>query len=480
MIRSIILAILLLAVAVAAIAQPSDFQKQEVYRIRVQNRADGLVQVSLNEGRSWACVGRVTAPANARIPGFAASSYTPSGTVAATATHGIRIKTGQDTTGGYGKAQAPLMFSITPMEFSATPKGYGGHIPRSAAVYTDIHSGRSIFRNFSPYVTNPVFLERNRTLQPLPEDYIPRVGDTYVIQVMQPVNMPSSIEFENRAGGKVTAHYPDSKTEVITEVQRPVRGTGRYDGTTFTGVGAINTNHGGVITISTAPVCPPGTREGGPVETRGGFMIQPYYHVMDQGETAPQVMVIGPKDRTKPVLEGTPPLFGGFINLAWSPKQPQHSYRAQVRIDDGDWQDVPELVGRIDNSLTPEYLSKKLNRSVTAGVTAIRLLFPTHNPALLTSELKHESDDYTARALKYGAKPARGTITLTTPQTPAQGSLVNFLIDGTLGCMCSTRPYNYAWDTTKVANGYHIVEIVTVSADGNEVRTEEKVVFVKN
>ena len=41
-------------------------------------------------------------------------------------------------------------------------------------------------------------------------------------------------------------------------VARPVKGVGRYDGTSFTGVGAVNTNHAGVITISTAPIQPPG------------------------------------------------------------------------------------------------------------------------------------------------------------------------------------------------------------------------------
>ena len=72
-------------------------------------------------------MGRVKIAANARTIGFAASSYIPNGTVAATAVHGVRIKTGQFTERVVGKAQKPLMFSLTPAEFSEIPKGYGGH-----------------------------------------------------------------------------------------------------------------------------------------------------------------------------------------------------------------------------------------------------------------------------------------------------------------------------------------------------------------
>ena len=105
---------------------------------------------------------------------------------------------------------------------------------------------------------NPVFVERGHQLVALPEDYIPIDGETFVIVVKRPRRMPSEIDFENRAGGEVIAKFPDGTSEAIAHVDRPVTGVGRYDATTFTGVGAINTNHGGVITISTAPVCSSG------------------------------------------------------------------------------------------------------------------------------------------------------------------------------------------------------------------------------
>ena len=75
------------------------------------------------------------------------------------------------------------MFSITPLEFAEIPKGYGGHIPRSSGVLTDIHTGHAIFRNQSPYVGNPVFVERGHQLVALPEDYIPIDGEHLCIRV---------------------------------------------------------------------------------------------------------------------------------------------------------------------------------------------------------------------------------------------------------------------------------------------------------
>ena len=147
-------------------------------------------------------------PANARITGFSAASFTSRAEVAATAIHGLRIKTGQAAL-GIENAQAPMMFSITPLEFAKTPEGFGGHEARHSGIYTDIYAGHSIFRNKSPYVGSPVFVERGHDLLPLPEDYTPIEGETFVIIVDRPVDQPSEVDFENRAGGTVFAEYPE-------------------------------------------------------------------------------------------------------------------------------------------------------------------------------------------------------------------------------------------------------------------------------
>lgn len=436
------------------------------------------MQVSVDGGVTWGTVGRVKSLANARIFGFAAASYVPHGTVAATAVHGIRIKTGQYAL-GIGKAQKAMLFSIEPREFWSIPNGYGGHLPRSSGVYTDIFAGHSIFRNQSPYVGNAVYVERDRKLQPVPEDYTPIEGETFIIVVIRPDKPISSIDFENNAHGKVTVRHPDGSSEVIASVDRPVTGTGRYDGTTFTGVGAINTNHGGVLTISTAPTCPPMIQEGASTETRGGFMIQPYFHVTEQGEQSPQVMVVGPKDSKNPRIEGTAPLFSGNINLTRYWGDPEHSFRAQVKIDDGPWEDTPQIIGKVDNAFTAAYLntyfaSKGAPRKVTQGVTAIRLLFPAYDSALLARDLAQEVTDYTKRVTDVRA--VKRIITLK-PSRPVGGSaLVNFYVDGYRVSTATADRAEWDWDTTKAANGLHEIEIET---DGVS-RAEKRVVLVKN
>lgn len=477
------LCILLLALPVCASSpgQPTD----EICRIRIQNVVGGLVQVSLNGGVNYSTVGRVTVIANARITGFAASSYMPRGTVAATAVHGLRIKTGQSAESGVGKAQMPLMFSIIPKEFATTPKGFGGHVSRSSGVHTDIPAGHSIFRNQSPYVGNPVFVERDHALQPLPEDYMPLRGETFVILVQKPVRMPSGIEFENRVGGSVTVTYPDSASEVIAHVVRPVEGVGRYDGTTFTGVGKVNTNHGGVLTISTAPTCAPGTREGGNVETRGGFMIQPYFHASEQGETKVQVMVVGPKDASKPSMEGTPPLFDGYINLSFYNGHLANSYRAQVRIDDGEWENVPQVIGKVDNAFLPEYLKSYfaksgIDRRIEKGVTAVRLLFPEYDAKLMAEDLAREASQYAARAPGTGARTVSGVLTLAPSRRSPGVKMVNFYFDGHAIYRSNEFPYKHEWDSSLASNGYHGLEVETVFNYIREPLVESYRVFVKN
>jgi len=455
----------------------------EMYRLRVHNRRGGLVQVSLDSGRTYWTVGRVLHPANARIIGFAAASYTSQGTVAAVAVHGIRIKTGQCGL-GRGKAQMPLVFSIVPVQFASIPKGYGGHIPRSSAVITDVFAGRSIFRNLSPYVGSRVYLERNRALEALPEDYAPLEGDTFVIKVEKPADLPAWIEFENRVGGAVTAFYTDGRTRLIAKVLRPVWGIGRYDGTTFTGVGAINTNHPGVITISTAPAMPPDTKEGGPVETRGGFMIQPSAHAREQHEASPQVMVVGPAGESAPRLEGTPPLFFGGINLSFYLQSPQASYRVQVRVDDWDWQDVPQMVGKCDDAFRASGLRRRFASegrpcTITRGVTAFRLLFPNPDPKLLAQDLALESADYTRRTTPAGAPTVKGKFTIAPRREPADGSTLTFCVDGTSVYTVNHSPYEYRWDSSTVPNGIHLIEIELAGASGR-VLIERREVVVEN
>jgi len=433
--------------------------ENEIRRIRIENLAGGLVQVSIDCGKSYQTVGRVRHPALVSVLGFAAATYTPTSAVAAVAVHGIRIKVGQEVN-SIGKAGQPLMFSLVPEEFQIIPKRYGGHQPRSSGIDTDIHSGTSIFRNLAPYVGSAAFIETEGNLKPIPDAYMPQPGDIFVIQVTNPENAPLSVEFENQLNGKVTAHYAGGVEKVFAHVVRPVEAIGRYDGTTFNGVGSINTNHGGVITVSTAPKCTFDTIEGGPVETRGGFMIQPVYHTDEQRERKPQVMAIAADETARPLLEGTQPLFRGNIPLTFFEDDITHSCRAELKIDNGDWELVPKIVGRVDDAFTPAYLSNILGRKVENGVTSIRILIPDIDPVLAAKDLDSDVADYNRSLVKIGLKPVSGIVTVR-PKKNISGAMTVFYINGRKMYSGNVSPCEFTWDTTKMPNGLHRLEIET-------------------
>jgi len=464
--------------------------EREICRIRIYNAPRGSIQVSCDRGQRFVTVGRVIQPANSTIHSFAAASYVTAGTVAATAVHGLRIKVGQRGI-GVGAAQEPLSFSIVPREYARTPTGYGGHLPGNSGIQTDIGAGQTIFREFAPFVGNSVYLQdASGRLSSIPTDYTPRVGDVVVIMVEKPSKFPTEIVFENRQDGAVTARYADGTTDRITDVLHPVLGIGRYDGTSYTGVGGINTNHGGVITISTAPIYRGKLQEGRGVERRGGFMIQPSNHAKTQGATPPQVMVVGSRDPAGTPMEARAPLFRGCLSPAFDPASPANSVRAQMRIDDGNWEDLPAIVGKIGDALESSYLNelferKGIKRKVKTGVTAIRILFPSLSPAYLQARLKASERQYSYAMIqlpvigKTGV--VNGVLTINASlRNIDRAMFISFYIDGELKSMTNSPPFAYDWDTTTVKNGEHEIEVQALDSSGHLVSKSSSRVIVTN
>lgn len=434
---------------------------QELYRIRVTNRELGSVEVSADGGKTYLKVGKVTLPATFSSTGYAASIYAVPGTVAATAVHGIRIKTA-----GVKECSrdASMVMSIVPLEFAEIPKGYGGYKSGSSSICTDIPTGQAIFRNLAPLVGNKVFRQVGDELAPLTDGYIPQSGDILTIIVTIPERYPEAITIENREGGKVEAVYPDGR-ETIAKVQRPVRGVGRFDATGYTGVGRINTNHSGVLTISTAPMAD-GGKDGSPVETRGGFMIQPSRHAKLALEIA-QVMIVGPVSREW--LEGSPPLFSGHFGLFYDPADETKSFVVDARKKGTDWMPLPQVVGVHDDALT--------------SVTDFRIRFPKLTPEWVRSQLTKCSSDYyeacRARAARSGSLVS-GTLTIEIPAKGLEGvKLVNLYVDGRFRGAINVQPYVFKLDTSAMAKGEHSVELRAVDAGGTAIRKVERVFFVQ-
>ncbi|MDQ2731297.1 MAG: hypothetical protein M3Y56_06535, partial [Armatimonadota bacterium] len=315
----------------------------EVCRIRIENRTGGEVSVSPDNGHTFSVVGHVLVPAEFLILGFSATEWAQEGTVCATAVHGIRICSGHHMVNGNSRGK---IFSVVPREYKDLPDSFGGQRSGGAGIYTDIAAATSIFRNLAPFVGNPVLLEHDSILQNMPKDYEPHIGDVLVIEVERPAQLPDEIDFSNRKGGPVEEVFASGERVPIAQVVQPVYGIGRYDATSYTGVGMINTNHPGVITVSTAPGSGVDiSDEERGWERRGGFQIEPAIHAEEFHSPPPSIMVVGPKPGDDRGLEGTPPLFSGLIGLESTPGSDANSFRVQVKIDGGAWEPMPELIG---------------------------------------------------------------------------------------------------------------------------------------
>jgi hypothetical protein len=449
--------------------QFAPFAQQESFRIRIVNAVDGGIQVSGDAGQTWQLIGRVIAPATKSLMGYLASGYAPLSTVAATAVHGIRIRVG-DLSRAY-----PQMINILPREFSQTPVRFGGLISGESGIYTNIPTGTAIFRDLSPYAGNPVFLQgATGDLTPLPVGYTPHENDILVIVVKRPANPLRQVVFQNNAGGKVTATYADGTQQVVTTVIKPVLGVGRFDGTSYTGVGALNTNHMGVITVSTAPITTSKLLEGVGPERRGGFQIEPAYHNSQTDEAgAPQILVVGSPDKKRtPDQEGTPPLFQGYFNLAWDPADPTHSWRAEIqRSGDTTWSPVPMVIGNQPNAL--------------AGVTAVRLVKDASDDVdWRQSRIAAAVDAYQKQSLAAASSGKeeiiRGQKSISIGVTDARTKFIVFYVDGAFKAMSNTVPYTFNWNTSEIPDGEYVLEARAEDENTNLVTATRTKVWIDN
>jgi hypothetical protein len=472
-----VIAFVLIAVQAATAGLPKAYPptftpppNEEAWRIRIYNDVQGPIEVSDNQGVTWKLIGRVTNPATRVLQGYLAAGYAAIGTVAATAVHGIRIRLGS-TSDSY-----PDLINIVPKEFAVTPVYFGGHISGASGIYTDIPAGTSLFRELAPYVGSCTYLESGDSLlHSLSDNYLPEVGDTLVIIVNHPTNPLRQLVLENVKGGAVTATYMDGTVQVVSHVSWPVQGVGRFDGTSYTGVGAINTNHTCVLTISTAPVTTSTLLEGVGDERRGGFQIEPAYHNSQTEEaSAPQVMIIGPYKALTPTLEGTPPIFWGTFSLAWSPTDPSTSWICDIETSSkpGVWQPMPELIGNQPDAFT------KL------GVIAFRVhrdREDTHAVVDAWISRDHTNYSHTQKELaKQGQIDiARGTmpVTINLLETP---SYVSLYVDGDFAGMTNSAPYSFDWDSTTVGDGEHLIEAKAVDSSGDTISSLRKLVWVDN
>jgi hypothetical protein len=299
-----------------AVASENNPDLVEIYRVKIANEVNGAIEVSKDQAKSWNIVGKVLYPTTKVSKyGYAAAAWVNPGEVAAAAVNSIHIKTGS-------LEVERTIFSILPKEFLQPPNKYRSFLSHNSSIYTDINAGESIFGgDYSPFVGNEVLLARDASsVVIIPEQYVPKVGDSYIIVVKRPKVLPKEIIFENRFGGQITLNYYSGERKIVGTVLRPVVGVGRFEGSKYIDPGRIRANHAGVIDVSVSPK-----------GSLGGFQIVPALHgsSMRYVKRMTQWMVIGPKDAADPSLEGIAPFFRGYIHPRYSPDD----------IYDNDWEE---------------------------------------------------------------------------------------------------------------------------------------------
>ena len=74
-----------------------------------------------------------------------------------------------------------------------------------------------------------------------------------------------------------------------------------------------------------------------------------------------------------------------------------------------------------------------------------------------------------------------GVVDLNPPQTlPSQTAILSYSVDGQMAAMVNQPPYTFTWNTARVANGTHTVEMRAVDALGNSLATQTETVRVSN
>ncbi len=360
-----------------AMSLEAHMEKIEIARLRLHNVANGEIEGSRDGGQTWQLLGHIlqaTKQVNRRA--FTASKYAQIGTVCATAVNAIHLKAGQNTSENRG-----VIWSLAPQADSAAGRvSLQSEVAPGAFAQTDIPGGSGIFGGpFTPFVGNPIFLDnaRNNTLVSLPNNYIPKIGDSWTILIQRPRHYPREIVFENRFGGQITVQYRGEEPRVIGQVLKPVVGIGRFVGSYFSEVGRLRANHNGVIDVCTSPR--------GLV---GSFQIVPARHANEPElsyiQTSTQWMVVGPVSVLDPTPEGVAPLFSSYLRPRFDRADLDNPdpieglagrFLFEVKLRDAkgqisDWQPMPTFWLRPNEPL-PNWA-----KTCLSNMTALRIRFP--------------------------------------------------------------------------------------------------------
>ncbi len=310
----------------------SVIDRDESFRVSIENKAMGKVMVSMDKGSNWHLIGTVRSPLLAlrdiQDSEFTASDWAYLGSVAATAVNAIHVKVSQP-------GKHARIFSVLPAELS-DPDGFKtSYRDNPSSIFLDIPAGTSLFSGrWGLRLGDPLCLVQNGEWQPWPEDRVPLEGDVLGFVAKVAPSSPWMIEIENIKEGRVMFVTGNGTSVQIARVLQPFGGSGRFLGTLFQDVGKVRANHPGVLDISTSPM-----------GVRGGVQIVPYFHSkapnLGYVHHSPAYMVVAALEGDVP-LEGRAPLFMGYI-------RPGDRVMARVK---GEWVFFPTSIEKNLTGLT--------------------------------------------------------------------------------------------------------------------------------
>ena len=327
----------------------------------------------------------------------------------------------------------------------------------------------------APVPGSPVLLERDGLAAPLPGGYAPKSGDRIVVVVkyVAQADRPR-IEFENKEGGAVISYESGALPRLLGRVRRPLSGIGRYAGTDRAGAGTLLAWGPTLLVVGTAGTARRLNPAGEPLEERGGFIIQPAEPAL-MGSTHPASQVLVEAVEANGIRPPVSPLFfGGYPLSSVDPLETQNT-RIEVRIDGGPWEACPDLRDSIPNAEFLGALRRALGpeRRVETGITHFRIVAA----GLEDSELRRRIRLAGAPA---EAAPQRGVVTLIAGISGQGIREVEFRLNGRLAKITNVPPYSWTWDTSRYANGEHLVEIRGSGMTGEILATVRRRVLVDN
>jgi hypothetical protein len=320
-------------------------QARLAYSVVIENKAGGIIRIveppaQFLLSRPGIDLGHVIRPASSvdKI-GYHASSWGALQTVVASAVNALHFKVYDNPANG----RAGIV-TVLPQElYGRTLEGRKRAL-RGDEIYTDIKGGHGIFGGSYPLIVgNPVSIYRQGQRVFFDPDKVDLdEGDIIIIEVRTPQQWPQGLLLDNREGGSITLIDATGSRIDCGRVDKPVSGTGRFEGGVFCGSGGIRATHTAVVDLDFSPD-----------KCMGGMQLIPVAHSKSKELTystssPPYGILEGPAGRD---MRAAAPLFSGYLYPLSQIEPPAVLPRISITVQlegNPDWQPLPSLVGRSD------------------------------------------------------------------------------------------------------------------------------------